>query len=1115
MFTRRDVWFLAVCGLLFAGSLAVVLVWFEEAFPEASIEFRYDRDGSRPIAEELLERLAIGTGDARAASRFAWDDEAKIYLERSVDAEDRARLLRQEVELWFWRHRWFRPLEVEEARVDVSPSGEIVGLEHVIEEEAERAALDPGEGEGRARAFLESLELGEGEIELVATATRELPNRVDTTLTFESASVRPAGAPYRYRVTFHGDRIGGFRQFLEVPEAWSRSYSELRSKNHAAGAVDTVFLLITIVAALVVFIARLRRGDVAIRFTVAMGAAGAVLVVLVALNAYPSALAAYDTGVSWNAFVAQQAVFSVLQGLVLGVFLIVLVGAGETLYRERLPRQLALPRLLSREALRSRRLFMGLVLGYTLVPAFMAYQTIFYLVAARYGAWSPAEIPYAEILNSALPWAAVLFMGFFPAVSEEFLSRAFSIPLFERWFRSTWIAIVAAGFIWGFGHAAYPNQPFWIRGVEVGLAGVVIGLLMLRWGLVPLLIWHYTVDAVYTALLLFRSGNAYYIASAAISSFLFLVPLIASVVLLIRHRGFAPDEHLTNEAAGSAPAPAQPRPAEARIEGSAPVRRWKLLLISLPAIAAVAWWIRPPLPRDAVEYRVTAAEAKRSAAGHLAARGIPAPHQRTSAVASAGFRGWNERSARDEGGSPGGYALIAAERILETGGVDRLLSIQSETVKAGTWVVRLFAPMQKEETLVEIDGRSGEAVGWHRSLDESAAGARPEREEALAPALAELRRAGLDARGLELKEAVPFEQPERRDWLFHFDSREELAPEVRLRASVRVAGGEVTQFATTARVAERVIRAETQQTLLNTILTVLQICGVIGLLTLLAHGFIAAVRHDGVRWRAPARLALAVSPLAVGTVLTRIPEIVASYDTAIAWNTFLVMAATSLIVLTIAQLGLAFVSGMMIETTTPGALALVRADGRGRFGRDAAVSGLVAAGAIALAVLVTELLVRWAPAAFPVSPLPIPTWIDRPIPLLSLLWSSLLYALAFAAAAAAIRSSARAVPRPRLVVAAAALALGLATLDTSAGGIEIATSSALVLLGGFALVWGSRLLFGANPLAWFAGPLLALLLIAIPTVFGVTGGRALATAAAAGLAAAAVLLVLVARSQHS
>src|SRR6185436_6631143 len=135
--------------------------------------------------------------------------------------------------------------------------------------------------------------------------------------------------------------------------------------------------------------------------------------------------------------------------------------------------------------------------------------------------------------------------------------RVFSVPFFERLFRSTTFAIVVAAFIWGFGHAAYPNQPWWIRGLEVGLAGIVFGFAFLRFGIASVVICHFSVDALYTAFVLIRSPNRYYQVSGTLSAGVFVLVFIAAAIAYRLRGGFAPPE-VTNEVEGVAPPPEPP-----------------------------------------------------------------------------------------------------------------------------------------------------------------------------------------------------------------------------------------------------------------------------------------------------------------------------------------------------------------------------------------------------------------------------------------------------------------------------------------------------------------------------------------------------------------------------
>lgn len=134
------------------------------------------------------------------------------------------------------------------------------------------------------------------------------------------------------------------------------------------------------------------------------------------------------------------------------------------------------------------------------------------------------------------------------ATSEEAWFRLLAIPLVARVGRYRWIAIVIPAFVWGFLHANYPQQPAWIRGVEVGAIGVVAGIVMLRFGILATLVWHYTVDAVLMGSFLFQSSDWYLRGTGLLVGGVVLLPLAVSLYRYRRHAGFLVDPTLNNAA---------------------------------------------------------------------------------------------------------------------------------------------------------------------------------------------------------------------------------------------------------------------------------------------------------------------------------------------------------------------------------------------------------------------------------------------------------------------------------------------------------------------------------------------------------------------------------------
>ncbi|MGH9473091.1 MAG: CPBP family intramembrane glutamic endopeptidase, partial [Terriglobales bacterium] len=573
----RDWRLIGICVVVAVVSLAVARRYFHRAFPQASIDFQVSGTSSEPIAAGFLRARLLSIAGYRHAEQFGYDDTAKTFLERELGLTRADELLAHRIPLWRWQHRWFKPLDKEEMRVAVATSGAVVGFDHAIADDAPGASLTESQARGLAQQFLTQVMHQDWRQWSSLGAQRQVrAHRTDYVFTWKDTAPLVAGASgelaqaqHRHLVRIQGAEVGAYHEYVQVPETWLRSYAALRSQNQTAGLVDSLLLLVLGVGMVFILVMRIRGGDIRWRAAWWIGGAGAALDFLSQLNGFGAARFGYDTTQSWAAFIGSQLLGDLAAAVGVGLLLLVLTAAAETLYRERFPEHVAVSSFLSWRGVRSKSFLISMVLGLSLAAFFFAYQTVFYLIANHFGAWAPADVPFDNLLNTKLPWAFVLFSGFFPAISEEFGFRMLAIPLFEKWFRYLWVAVIAASFLWGFGHAAYPNEPWFIRGVEVGLGGVLLSWIMIRFGILATVVWHYTVDAFYTAMLLLGAHAAYLRWSGAVTAFLVVLPLLVAIVAYRYHRGFAPERELTNAAAGSATAqaaaaatPPPPEPAE-------------------------------------------------------------------------------------------------------------------------------------------------------------------------------------------------------------------------------------------------------------------------------------------------------------------------------------------------------------------------------------------------------------------------------------------------------------------------------------------------------------------------------------------------------------------------
>src|SRR5580704_2028914 len=141
---------------ILAGILGAYVAYthFFQAFPEASVDFKVPRADAQAVARQFAVAQGAQLGGYDSSIVFDVDDTAKTYLEREVGLQQANQMMENEIHIWYWQTRFFRPLQKEEWDVRVDPAGGIVGYQHQLEEAAPGARLERAAAQAAAESFL-------------------------------------------------------------------------------------------------------------------------------------------------------------------------------------------------------------------------------------------------------------------------------------------------------------------------------------------------------------------------------------------------------------------------------------------------------------------------------------------------------------------------------------------------------------------------------------------------------------------------------------------------------------------------------------------------------------------------------------------------------------------------------------------------------------------------------------------------------------------------------------------------------------------------------------------------------------------------------------------------
>ena len=881
--TRNDLKTMGWALLLGALGLGIALRYYTAAFPEASINFKVSRPEVEQRAREFLLKRGFDLTPYRQTILFRYADSAKIYLERELGLEEANRLMASEISVWRWKVRFFKPPEKEELIVWLDPAGQLVGFEHIIEERIPGARLEKSQAQSVAEVFLHNyLNLDLADYRLVEDILQERPHRLDYLFTWERKNFKAKEATYRIAASIQGDQVGKALPLLKVPESWQRDYEGMRSRNQILQSAASLFLVPLIIALLLTLIPAIRQGRIVWKPLLGLGAFVGVVLAVNSINNLSLDSENISAATTYPTFIFMEIVGALILGLLIAMMVTVTAAGGDAVYRGFSAERVALPRLFTLSGLRTKEFFTATVIGYSLAAAQMGFVVIFYLAAERFGAWSPMEPQYNNSLNTTLPWLYPLTIGLQAATLEEFVFRLFAIPFLKKYLKSTWLAVLLPAFIWGFLHSGYPQQPSWIRGVEVGLVGVALGFVFLRFGILSTLVAHYTFNAASVGILLLRSDNFYFILSGGLVMDAVLIPLVIAGALYWQHRQFNPDPQLYN---GGLPPPAPvpqpapeaalplPSPRQAVIGptglGYAPLSLKGLGLAAAAGLVGLALWIFLPVDQvlDSLRWQKGPREAEQIADRYLENRGVhPQQWQRITNYQDY-FQGQEAEYVRRHGGIQK---------------VNELWSGKLQTAVAG-WRVRYFHPRQKEEHLIHVSP-DGRVARYEHLLEERAPGDNLTSLEAQQRTAAYLlRNHQLDVSAWKLVEEKLEKREARSDYHLVWEEPNPVVAEGYVRAEADVRGGEVGGYRTFLRVPEEWTRELTRMRIQNLIAGAIIILIIATLLVLAAR----LMRGHPFRWRIYVWLTLLVSAVNLLSQFNHLRSLGAGYNTSIPWAGYL------------------------------------------------------------------------------------------------------------------------------------------------------------------------------------------------------------------------------------
>lgn len=450
-------------------------------------------------AEKLMLSASYLT-DSQTNNYLTFNDRTQKTLNQS--------LKNKKIQTSYWAVRLFVPQEIQENYFYFTPTGKPYGFEMLLAQEKNLPDISKEQAIALAQKKLINYPL-EGinhkNYVLKNYAQEKLDQRINHEIIFEDTTQSLIEAKLQIKIIVSGDQITTLKPQIKLPENFLREFQNMQSFNGALGSYGSVFVFIGYGSLILYALFKgSRKKQINWRDNCLAGALLTIFSFLNNLNNLPLMwFSNYKTTQVPSVFLSEQVIVFISLAISNFVFFTIIFSAAEYLSRLYFPRHQQLWRWWERESASSPQTIYLVMIGYIIFGLSTGYVAIFYLTAQHLPQiWIPAGSLFEpNIIALYQPFLESFSQSLQAGTIEECLFRAVPIAsalILGKHYKKPWLFLAlilpVQAIVFGVAHASYPQQPFYIRTVEMFLPFLAYGLVYFYHGLIPCIIGHYLYD---------------------------------------------------------------------------------------------------------------------------------------------------------------------------------------------------------------------------------------------------------------------------------------------------------------------------------------------------------------------------------------------------------------------------------------------------------------------------------------------------------------------------------------------------------------------------------------------------------------------------------------------